>query len=161
MEIRRAAPDEWELSRDIRLRSLAEDPDAFCSSLERARGYDEATWRSRLALNDTVFAWADSTVIGTVTGKADPHDTTGREVVAMWVDPAHRRSGAATALLDDLVRRAREAGAASVALWVADDNHRAKRLYETYGFVPTGEREVMRPGVDQVRMRLVLDQPRP
>lgn len=158
MEVRRATPDQWELSRDIRLRSLAEDPEAFCSSLERARGYDESTWRSRLEQNATILAWVDGRVVGTVTGKDDPHEPGGHEIVAMWVDPLHRRSGVATVLLDEIVRRAREASAASVALWVADDNDTAKHLYESYGFTSTGEREAMRPGVDQVRMRLGHDQ---
>lgn len=149
-------PDEWEASRDIRLLSLSSDPGAFCSSLERARSYDEATWRSRLAQNATVLAWDGGAAIGTATLKDDPHEPGGREIVAMWVDPGHRRSGVARALIDDLVGRARVDGVGSVALWVADDNERAKRLYAGCGFTFTGEREPMRPGVDQVRMRLAL-----
>lgn len=156
VDVRRATPDEWELTRDIRLRSLAEDPNAFCSSLERARSYDAEVWRSRLDQAETMLARVNGAVVGTVTGKDDPHEAGGREVVAMWVDPAHRRSGVARALLGDLVRRAREAGVASVALWVADDNEPAMRAYEKFGFTLTGEREVMRPGVDQLRMRLPL-----
>lgn len=156
VQIQRATPDEWEASRDIRLRSLASDPTAFCSSLERARGYGESTWRARLDENVTVLAWNGEAAVGTATTKDDPHESGGREVVAMWVDPGHRRSGVARALIDDLVARARADRVGSVALWVADDNERAKRLYEGCGFAFTGEREPMRPGVDQVRMRLAL-----
>lgn len=48
MEILHALPDHWRLSRDIRLRALAEAPDAFCSTLEGEQGLDEAGWLSRL-----------------------------------------------------------------------------------------------------------------
>lgn len=159
MLIRRATPDEWELARAIRLASLESDPSAFCSSLQTASAHDEWTWRSRLAENATVLAWIDGEVVGTATAKGDPHGPGGREIVAMWIDPAHRRAGLARALIDDLVDRARKDGVASVALWVADDNDRAKRLYEACGFAYTGEREPMRPGVDQVRMLLPLAVP--
>lgn len=156
MKIRRALPDEWQLSRDIRLRSLADAPDAFCSSLDTERAFDEKAWRSRLERAHTVFAWEGSELVGTATGKPDPHEEGGREIVAMWVDPTHRKSGVAAALIDELVRWARAEGTHSIALWVAEDNDRARRLYERCGFAATGEREIMRPGTDQLRMRLPL-----
>ena len=95
--------------------------------------------------------------MGTATGKADPQEDGSREVVATWVDPAHRRTGTANALIGELVRWARDEGAHSIALWVAEDNARARRLYEKCGFAATGQRDVMRPGVDQARMRLPLE----
>lgn len=156
MKIRRARPDEWQLSRDIRLRSLADAPEAFCSTLEREQDFDDETWKLRLEQAVTVFAWEGAAVVGTATGKPDPHEEGGREIVAMWVDPAHRKSGVAAALIDELVRWARAEGAHSIALWVADDNDRARRLYAKCGLAATGEREIMRPGTDQVRMRLPL-----
>lgn len=156
MEIRRAAADEWQTSRDIRLRALESDPDAFCSTLEGTRRYGEGEWRSRLERAETVLAWEGDEVIGTATGKSDPHEKGGREIVAMWVAPGHRRGGVATSLIAALVESARRADVPSIALWVAEDNDRALRAYEASGFVLTGEREAMRPGVDQVRMRLPL-----
>lgn len=156
MEIRRATVDEWQLSRDVRLRALGEAPDAFCSTLERECGFDDDEWMSRLERAETVFAWEGNDVVGTATGKPDPHEVGGREIVAMWVAPEHRRSSVATALIAALIDSARAAGAASVALWVANDNDRALRAYEASGFALTGEHEPMRPGVDQLRMRLPL-----
>jgi ribosomal protein S18 acetylase RimI-like enzyme len=156
MEIRRATVDEWEASRDVRLRALADAPDAFCSTLERERGFDDETWKSRLERAETLFAWDGDVVSGTATGKPDPHEDGGREIVAMWVAPEHRSTGIASALIAALVESARSQGASAVALWVAGDNDRARRAYESSGFVLTGEREEMRPGVDELRMRLPL-----
>ena len=156
MEIRPATPAQWRQSRDIRLRALADSPDAFLSTLERERDLDEETWKSRLDRAYTVLAWQGQEVFGTATGKPDPHEEGGREIVGMWVDPAHRRSGVATALVRELVRWARAEGAGSVALWFVEGNDRARRVYEECGFAPTGEREVMRHGLDELRMRLPL-----
>ncbi|MEO7007061.1 MAG: GNAT family N-acetyltransferase [Terrimesophilobacter sp.] len=156
MDIRTATPDQWRTIRDLRLRALTDAPDAFCSTLEREQAFDESTWKSRLESAHTVFAWERADAVGTATGKPDPHEGGGREIVGMWVDPAHRGIGLATALIVELMRWARAEGSSSIALWVAEDNEPARRLYEKCGFVATGEREVMRPGVDQVRMRQSL-----
>lgn len=53
----------------------------------------------------------------------------------LYVAPAGRRTGAATALLREVLRRAAEAGAAGVQLETAYDNHVAQGLYEAEGFV--------------------------
>jgi ribosomal protein S18 acetylase RimI-like enzyme len=156
MEIRGATPDQWRVSRDIRLRALADAPDAFCSTLADERDFDEKIWKSRLERCYTVIAWSGTDAVGTATGKPDPHEEGGREIVGMWTDPAHRGVGIATALIGELIRGAAAEGFASIALWVAEDNAPARGLYEKCGFVATGQRDVMRPGVDQLRMRQAL-----
>lgn len=158
MEIRVATVDDWERSKDIRLRALAEAPNAFCSSLDRELAFEDQAWRDRLEQARTFLALSGGATVGTATGTADPHENGGRELVAMWVDPAERRSGVARALIDAVVEWARAQNAPAVALWVAEDNASALRLYEKCGFALTGEREVMRSGVDQVRMRRPLTQ---
>lgn len=159
MDLRDATPDDWQASRDVRLRALSQDPNAFCSSLERESDFAEHEWRDRLERGLTVLAWDGSRPIGTVTGKPDPHEDGGREIVAMWVDPAHRGIGISDALIASIVNWAAAQGAHEVALWVAEDNTRARSLYERCGFAETGEREVMREGVDQIRMRKALPAP--
>ena len=62
------------------------------------------------------------------------------EILTLGVAPAARRSGVARAMLNDLFRRARLAGARSVGLEAAADNLAARRLYETCGFSQTGQR---------------------
>jgi hypothetical protein len=48
-EVRRFRPDEWRAYRDLRLRSLADAPDAFGSTLERECDLPHAHWSERLA----------------------------------------------------------------------------------------------------------------
>ncbi len=62
------------------------------------------------------------------------------EILTLAVAPASRRQGIARLLLADLVERARDAGARSIGLEVAADNPAARRLYESCGFTPSGQR---------------------
>lgn len=57
-------------------------------------------------------------------------------LATMGAVPAARGSGAAPALLDDFIARARAAGMAGAELECFAQNERALRLYESRGFVP-------------------------
>ena len=52
------------------------------------------------------------------------------------VTARHRRKGVGRALLEDILRRARDAGCAKVTLEVRDDNEPARQMYERLGFGP-------------------------
>ncbi|GAB3221109.1 ribosomal protein S18-alanine N-acetyltransferase [Glycomyces halotolerans] len=74
------------------------------------------------------------------------------------VDPAERRRGIATMLMDDLVARSRAAGAKAMFLEVAVDNAPAQLLYERYGFYGIGVRKnyYQYTGTDAAVMRMDL-----
>jgi GNAT superfamily N-acetyltransferase len=151
-ELVRATPDEWVRWRQVRLRALTTDPDAFGSSLEVERDWPEEQWRERLADGRVVFAAVDGTAVATA-GWFVSEPGWG-QVVAMWVDPVWRGRGLGRLLLDAVVADVRAAGL-RVLLWVADGN-RARRLYEQAGFVPTGEQAPIRPGTTATKSLLVL-----
>jgi GNAT superfamily N-acetyltransferase len=143
---------DWELVRDLRRRTLATDPDAFGSTLELEKSYDESAWRARIDRGRTVVAFLDGDPVGLGGAYDDEHGVTW--VVAMWVEPAHRGRGIGTAVLDEVlahaVPRARE-----VRLWVADGNA-ARHAYERAGFVPTGARAPIRPGATIWKAEMAL-----
>ena len=98
-ELRRLGPDDWEVLRDIRLRALAESPDAFGSTLDRERDFDEKEWRRRL-VRPVYAVMADERPVAMAGAFTDE----GRvQVWGMWTDPEHRGRGHARALLDALV----------------------------------------------------------
>jgi predicted GNAT family acetyltransferase len=82
------------------------------------------------------------------------------QVWGMWTDPAHRGRGHARTLLDALLGDA-VADGRPVSLHVNTANPVARAAYESYGFVPTGELEPLRPGSEQriELMRLGPDRP--
>ncbi len=152
-ELRRLGPDDWEVLRDIRLRALAESPDAFGSTLDREREFDEKEWRRRLVRPVYAVLVDDRPV-----AMAGAFTDEGRvQVWGMWTDPEHRGRGHARALLDALVGGAVAEGR-PVTLHVNTANPVARAAYEHYGFVATGELEPLRPGSEQ-RIELMRLEP--
>jgi len=148
-------PDEWELWRELRLRSLADSPDAFGSTLEREQGFTEADWRQRLQSVAVVV-----TVDGVPAAMGGGFQV--REgwmlVIAMWTDPAYRGRGLSRKVLDVVVAAARGQGLRLV-LNVTRGSTAARSAYERYGFEATGESEPLRPGSDVVTDLMVLPEP--
>lgn len=144
MEVRPTRAADWEVLRELRLRALADAPDAFASTLEKEAAFPEEVWRQRAeggAGSGSFIACEDGAGIGMARIFAEA-DTPGRmHLVGMWVDPRHRRRGVAKALVEQAVRWAEERRAREVILWVVDRNLQARRLYERAGFRPTGERQ--------------------
>jgi [ribosomal protein S18]-alanine N-acetyltransferase len=63
------------------------------------------------------------------------------ELLSIGVGPGYRRRGIGTALLRASMDRCREAGARTMYLEVAIDNHDAQGLYRRYGFREVGRRD--------------------
>jgi ribosomal protein S18 acetylase RimI-like enzyme len=76
------------------------------------------------------------------------------QLISMWVDPARRRSGVGTSLVDAVVRWARGRGARRIQLWVTDTNHQAISLYARAGFARTERVQPLpsNPALQQVLM---------
>lgn len=148
-EVRRIGPDDWELFRDIRLRSLADSPDAFGSTLERERAFTARDWRRRLTGPVCVVTDPGPVAVGGL------FDNDGVFTVwGMWTETSHRGRGHARRVLDALI-----APDVAAELHVNTANAAARTAYERYGFVGTGEIEPLRPGSEQRMERMVLVRP--
>ena len=134
--------------RELRLRALADSPDAFGEMLEKAKTYDEAAWHRYVDRRPDairLFAERDGVPIGmcvVVIGD----DARTANVYAMWVAPEARGSGAGRTLVDAALTWARSRAALAVTLHVSERHEPAKRLYLRCGFADTGVRESLRPG---------------
>src|SRR5688572_29657461 len=94
-EVLRVRPDDWEAWRDLRLRALAESPDAFGSTYDRELAMTEDLWRDRLKTGPRVLVLVGGAAVAL--GGGFPRD--GELMVfGMWTDPAHRRRGHANAV---------------------------------------------------------------
>jgi ribosomal protein S18 acetylase RimI-like enzyme len=161
VQIRRMEPGEWATVRRVRLAALADAPEAFASTLDRELGFEEATWRERIAASPWFLAWRDGEPVGLVA--IVTQQPGGLHLVSMWVSPQVRGSGVADGLVAAVTAHARAAGVSTVTLWVAAGNDRARGFYERMGFRPTGVRQTYQradaPDLDEEELALDLAGP--
>jgi ribosomal protein S18 acetylase RimI-like enzyme len=162
MEVRQARVADWEALRQLRLRALADAPDAFASTLEVEVAFPDEVWRRRAEggpASVNFIAREGGVDVGLAAVFAEPGAPGRLHLVSMWVDPRYRRRGVARALVDQAVHWAAERRAREVILWVADQNTAARRLYERIGFRPTGECQPLpsNPARTESLLRLPLE----
>ena len=155
--VRRIRSDEWQAVRELRLESTS-DPDANIAFLEtpaQVAGRSEQFWRERAELaagSETAAqfvavvddAWVGSlSVLVRATGQTDHLgrfvDDRRADVVGVYVNPAHRGTGAIDLLLAAAAEWVTSLGLTRLSLDVHRDNPRAQGAYRRAGFVPTGE----------------------
>jgi GNAT superfamily N-acetyltransferase len=165
IEIRRIRPDEAETLKRTRLALLADSPAAFGSTIERELAFTDDIWAERAAgssrgsTRSTFLALSGDDVVGIVGAGRAPGGTGATvELVSMWTAPATRRSGLGRGLVEAVVDWAASTGATAVELWVTRDNDPAQRLYESMGFVVTGDHQPLPsdPCKDELRMSRLL-----
>ena len=139
MRIERLHSNAWRRLEALRLRALADAPDAFGSTLAEAKRYREADWRRQLESLATFVAVLAGSDVGMVRCVADQEDAGAALLLSMWVAPEARGQGIGEALIRQLADWACAMGHTRLLLDVADENQPAIRLYERMGFAPTGE----------------------
>ena len=140
LAIRRLAPSDVAAYRALRLRSLAEHPDAFTSSADAEAARPISAIEARLAPDgpDVVFgAIVHGTLAGVVGLGREPRAKNRHKanVFGMYVAPEVRRRGIARTLLRHLIAAARqERDLEQLVLTVTHSNESARSLYESEGF---------------------------
>lgn len=161
MEIRRLREDEWEAWRELRLRALADDPDAFGSTLERELAYSDALWRERTRLSavsdrQAMFVAEEGARLGGCAGAFLGEDGTP-SVVSMWVEAAARGRGVGRALLGAVEEWARRLGKRRLVLHIVDSNGRAEAMYARAGFRRTGRTRPLARACGLLRIEMEKD----
>ena len=162
--IRTFAPHEWGTYKDLRLRALADSPDAFGRTLAEEQSRGDAEWSSRLlsgieSRSDLpLLAEIGEETIGLAWGRIESFNLDVANLYQMWVAPKYRGLGAGQMLLKAVIAWARAANVCYLALGVTCGNNPAMRLYLRAGFKPIGEPEPLRPGSELLAqaMRLSL-----
>jgi ribosomal protein S18 acetylase RimI-like enzyme len=147
----------------LRLRSLADAPDAFGSTLEREQNFSDSSWASRLMTNENswdlpLVAVMDTEPVGLAWGRIEKSNPDLANLYQMWVAPNQRHLGLGKMLLEAVVAWASEKNASYLELGVTCGNNPAMRLYTQAGFETIGQPEALRPGSDLLcqPMRLKL-----
>jgi GNAT superfamily N-acetyltransferase len=125
----------------------------------------EVAWRSMLegdvdGLTPAWIAERDCRAVGFVSGgppRDDDVPLPAAELYALYVLPEAWRRGVGRSLLTTAVEHLRTRGAATLTLWVLEDNRPGRAFYEAMGWRPDGARqslEVAGLSVTEIRYRL-------
>ncbi len=135
MLIRHTTEQDWPILKALRLAALLDCPTAFGVTHASAAGNPDQQWRDRAAARGPatyLLAFSGDTPIGMVGGVVSAAQEFN--LIAMWVRPDQRGSGAAAALVDAMKAHAQAKGHARVVLDVSPANERAAAFYLKRGF---------------------------
>ena len=143
--VRALGEDDWETYRSARLAALTESPEAFVASAAEEDAFPESAWRDRMNRSTRLLAEIEGATAGVVSiGQIRSGEAPrAAELFGLWVRPASRGLGVATALVRAGARTARENGKSHLAYWVGSDNGRAVAFASGFGFRPTDDRRPM------------------
>lgn len=139
---------DWEVYRQLRLRSLQESPDAFGATYDREILFSNEKWKSRTktsACAILLIAEVDGSPSGLANGVVHERTSKTVNIYQMWVAPDIRGSGVGRTLLKRIIDWATGLSMETVSLDVTTTNVAAVRLYETLGFRSNGFTEQLRP----------------
>ncbi|MGI8928311.1 MAG: GNAT family N-acetyltransferase [Candidatus Limnocylindrales bacterium] len=139
ISVERIRDDEWEVLRDVRLRSLLDSPDAFGQRYDEAAASSRDDWvttaRASAGGDRRVWFFARDdagAVVGVVQARRRP--PADCLLFSMWVAPEARRLGVGASLVDAVQDWGATWGAERVVLWVMAANESAMRFYDRIGF---------------------------
>jgi ribosomal protein S18 acetylase RimI-like enzyme len=167
MDIRLLITDDADAFWHLRLEALRNDPASFADSAEEHLRTTVETSREFLNKNNptdnfVVGIFEDGKLFGTAGFFRRPNDKERHKghIWGVYVRPESRGKGVGSALIKEIVRRARELNGLEQITLVASANLPAQRLYESLGFQSYGvEPHSLRIGdqyIDDVLMVLFL-----
>lgn len=152
IEIRRFEPHEWRTYMMLRLRSLADSPNAFGSTLELEQQRLLEEWQSRLCAaagsptDLPLLAQYNQIPAGLVWVRIESADPVYGSVYQMWVAPEFRGRGLGVQLLQSAISWARIQQVDALHLGVTIGDTPAMRLYRDAGFQLNGAAQPLREG---------------
>lgn len=145
MQIRKMVKTDAEVYRDLRLRALQTNPEAFGGSYEDSREHDLDFFRGRIPEPDSdsvIFVAEDDGQLMGMMGLLRPERQKMKHRAMIWgvfVDPQVRGKGLGRQLMDTMMTHVRQLdGLRHVSLSVVTANTAALKLYESYGFTIWG-----------------------
>lgn len=145
MEIIKLPLSEWENYKNLRLRALKEDPQAFGASFEENSKYSEDEWKRRLnnaleaKTNWLLFAKEKGKLVGMIGAYVEKGTNDTATLISMFVPKEERGKRISKALMEKLlVELSRNKSLKKVELTVNTIQEPAISLYLGFGFKETG-----------------------
>ncbi len=160
MTVRVLTEEDWPVYRALRLRALEDSPGAFAATATEEQSYGEHVWRSRMRRAQRLIAVVAEHPVAIASLRTMHGDFAHvAEIFSVWVQPAHRGRGIATALMESCAEQALTEGHSQLVYWVGTDNASAVAFASGFGFRPTDMRRPMHGAADddeEIAMILAL-----
>lgn len=133
--------DEWERLKDIRLRALKENPEAFGADFNEVQNWAQDGWLKDFEKEDYLVANIEGVDVGMLYIEVlnGDHGATCW-IGGCWTDPAYRGKGVMRALFNYIDKNAVAKSWTRQGLGVWTDNYSAIKVYEFLGFEFAGEK---------------------
>ena len=141
VEVSLLSPDEWERLRNIRIRALRENPEAFGANLNEVMAQSQEDWLRLYEKEDYLVGSCDGVDVGMLyieVLKGDHGATCW--IGGCWTDPGFRGIGVMRSLFRFIDEHASEKGWQRQGLGVWADNLTAINSYKSLGFNFAGEK---------------------
>ena len=134
---------QWQEYKELRLRALETEPQAFLSSYEEEAAYPDGKWQQRLEQAGKGKSWIffarslNGKLVGMIGGYRDDNDLKNHsaQIWGVYVDRQMRGRGIAKALMARMLEELESDPDVNMAiLEVNTDQESAKGLYESFGF---------------------------
>jgi ribosomal protein S18 acetylase RimI-like enzyme len=138
----------WQEYKNLRLRALKDEPQAFSSSYTKEAAYPDEKWQERLStacqeINSwLLFAQKNRRLVGMIGGWVEP----GKDVITifgMFVVKRERGQGIAKMLFNKLLSTIKQTSFSRCMLEVNIDQQAAFHLYQTVGFQIVGQENLV------------------
>ena len=161
MTFRALQSHEVDVCRLIRLRALADAPDAFGERYNDAVHHTSDYWTKFIrsltppSKQRMFLAFDGETCVGSVFAMLDREREQAGRVGGMWVDSKFRRQGIGQALLETVFDWARDNEFEALWLWCEAGDNAAHGLYQKAGFVDSDNRDTTREKIDKDLVEMV------
>ncbi len=143
MTYKKVLPEEWQKFREVRLKGLQTDPQAFGGVYESEAQEGEAYWKDRFSNPERCFYAAEEGNAFVATAGSKKIDDSNWMILAVYTLPEFRGKSISKELISRLIDEAKRAGAEKVSLMVNVLQEPAVNLYKNMGF------EIVRTDKDQ------------
>jgi ribosomal protein S18 acetylase RimI-like enzyme len=167
MDIVRLPIEKWSEYRELRLRALQEDPEAFSSSYADSLEQPEQFWKTRLADAEPgerswlLFARQDNKLVGMIGAFIEGDSMETATVVSVYVPREERGNGISRRLMEEMLRVLSDVPTLKKArLDVNVSQLAAIRVYSRFGFCRIG-RKPATTGAGKAVEQLVMERTLP
>jgi ribosomal protein S18 acetylase RimI-like enzyme len=135
-ETRRITSADWEKFKELRLKALQTDPQAFGGTYESESSYDEGYWKILLDNPERCFFAVENqnSFIATGGAKKIKDRDSAYAIIGVYTDLKFRGRGISSGILLEIEAEVKNRGAKDLELWVNADQEQAVSAYKKAGF---------------------------